>query len=184
MLLVAGFLTLAHKMAAVSNRLREAALPAPDLPPQGRHEAYGQADMNWTFQTLAGAPVKLADYRGRVVFLNFWATWCGPCVAEMPSIQRLHDRLNNDNVAFILVSDEDVPKIEQFLEDNPLRLPVFSAPGAPPSLFRTPAIPATFVIDTNGMVVLREIGATRWNHDNMLTFLRGLLSGQASDRTP
>src|SRR5262252_6664791 len=69
----------------------------------------GQMAPDFTIKDQSGHPVKLSDYQGKVVFLNFWATWCGPCVAEMANIQKLHDRLGSDEVAFLLVSDEDVP---------------------------------------------------------------------------
>ena len=143
-LLVTGLVYLASMIAGGSDGIREAALPSPVLPPSGKLAAYGQAAMDWSLQTLTGQHVTLADYRGKVIFLNVWATWCGLCVAEMPSIQTL---------------------------------PVFSAPGRMPPAFQTNAIPATFIIDTSGTVVLRQIGAVQWNQPRTVTFLQTLLNG-------
>lgn len=176
-LLVAALVTLGRNIAVGENGVREAMLPAPEFPPQGQMAAYGHADMDWTFETLTGESSTLSDYRGKVVFLNFWATWCGPCVAEMPSIQKLHDNLKRDDVAFLLVSDEDVPTIEGFVRERRLTLPVFHARGAVPRLFKTSVIPATFIIDENGIVVLRSIGAARWSSDASVMFLKTLLDG-------
>ena len=174
-LLVAVLVTLGRGIAGGQNGVREAMLPAPEFPQPGQMAAYGRADMDWTFETLTGRSSTLSDYRGKVVFLNFWATWCGPCIAEMPSIQKLHDNLKRDDVAFLLVSDEDVPTIEGFLRERRLTLPVFHARGTVPPLFKTSAIPATFIIDENGMVVLRSVGAARWNSDASVGFLKTLL---------
>jgi len=174
-LLVAGLVALASRAAGNASGIPEAALPAPEFPPHGQMAAYGQADMAWTFQRMEGGTASLSDYRGKVVFLNFWATWCGPCVAEMPSIQKLHDSLGRDDVAFLLVSDEEAPKIERFLQGRSLTLPVFRTRGTVPSLFRTSAIPATFIIDGSGMVVLRRIGAARWDSEPSVTFLKTVL---------
>jgi thiol-disulfide isomerase/thioredoxin len=174
-LLVVGASLLIDRMMA-NDPESSMMLPAPEFPTAAQKPVYGPADMRWTFQTLDGKPVTLADYRGKVVFLNFWATWCGPCVEELPNIRKLQETVKNDAIAFVLVSDEDRATIETFAKKKPMALPVFHAEGKSPPLFATNGIPTTFIIDPAGTVVFKYVGAAQWNHATAVTFLRGLMS--------
>jgi thiol-disulfide isomerase/thioredoxin len=146
---------------------------------------YGEAEPTWTFHTLTGESAKLGDYRGKVVFVNFWATWCGPCVAEMPSIQRLQAKMKDAPVEFLLVSDESTETIQKFLKKQTWTVQPFHGDGNPPSVFHTIGIPATFIVNPGGLVVYRHIGMARWDADAVVQFLRGLSLAQravATDR--
>jgi thiol-disulfide isomerase/thioredoxin len=87
----------------------ESRLEAPSFP------STTLADYDWIVQSLDGQDFKMSDVKGKVVFLNFWATWCPPCVAEMPSIQRLHEKLKDEGIVFVCISNEEVSKV------NPVR---------------------------------------------------------------
>jgi thiol-disulfide isomerase/thioredoxin len=175
-LLVVGAAMMVSRMATEGESGVSAALPPPEFPAAGQRSIYGKADRSWTFRTLEGDPVTLADFEGKVVFLNFWATWCGPCVVEIPSIQKLRDALEKDAVAFVLVSDEDRDKIRSFIERKKWSLTSFRMDGDRPALFEAPGIPATFILDPQGVVVFQHIGMAQWDHESTVTFVRDLLA--------
>jgi len=152
----------------------EVRLQSPEFPNQPKIAAYGQADYRWSVLTLDSVETPLSQFRGKVVFLNFWATWCQPCVAEMPSIQSLYDSLKNENVAFLLISDEDENTVRRFMEKR-FTVPVYLQKGEPPSLFRTDVIPATFILDCNGGLVFKHVGSAKWDGEPTVRFLRQLM---------
>ena len=147
----------------------------PEFPSGQPLSIFGRADESWTFTTLDGAPATLADFKGKVVFLNFWATWCGPCVAEMPSIARLRDALKDDPVAFVLVSDEARDTIDRFIKKKEWTLTSYRADGDPPAVFESPGIPATYIVNPDGLVVFKHVGMAQWDHESTVAFVRGLL---------
>ncbi len=134
---------------------------------------HGQADYDWTLKTLDGRDLPLADFRGQPLFINVWATWCGPCRDEMPDIQALHDSLPADNVAFLLVSEEDAADVRAYVDENEFTFPVYLSARLP-DVFESRGIPATFIVDPAGNVVFRRVGAAAWNSDACRNFLRAL----------
>jgi thiol-disulfide isomerase/thioredoxin len=180
--LFVGFALFVANMASEENAgLGESSLSAPRFPARDHLTAFGQADMNWSFQTMAGETVTLGDSRDKIIFLNVWATWCGPCIAEMASLERLRTSLAKDPVEFVFISEEDMPKIKQFVDRKALTLPIFRAPSLPKT-FQTGAIPATFVIDRSGTVVYRHVGAADWSDASAVTFLQGLAGAGSVER--
>jgi thiol-disulfide isomerase/thioredoxin len=176
-LLVAGGIVLAVIASRmVSEESSDASMQAPPPPFLDKQtlSIYGEAEPTWTVHTLDGTPTTLGAYRGKVVFVNFWATWCGPCVAEMPSIQRLQEKMKDAPVQFLLVSDESPATIEKFLKQKQWALQPFHGDGKPPSLFRTDGIPATFIVNPRGAVVYRHVGMAQWDADVVVRFLNGL----------
>jgi thiol-disulfide isomerase/thioredoxin len=135
----------------------------------------GTTDYRWTLKDLDGKSVDFSQYKGRVVFLNLWATWCGPCVSEIPSIANLASDPKLQDVAFVCVSVEDEAEpVRQFVERHKLGMSVFLAGESPPAAFQTKAIPATFVIAPDGRIVSREIGAAQWDDPSVIEFLARL----------
>ncbi len=127
--------------------------------------------------TVDGRRVNLEDYRGKVVFLNFWATWCGPCRAEMPSMADLHTRLSDRGLAVLAVTDEDAETVQAFLEQEPYPFTVLLDPKG--NLFHdleVRALPTTYVIDSAGGIVIEHQGGYLWNSPKMLDEFRRLLS--------
>ncbi len=117
---------------------------------------------------LDGKPVSFADHRGEVVLVNVWATWCGPCRVEMPSIQALYDRFKDRGFTVLAVSVDAGPryreKVIEFMEEEGLDLPVLLDPeGRIMRTLRTVGVPETFVLDREGRIVKRLIGATNWD---------------------
>lgn len=116
----------------------------------------------------------LSDFEEKPVFLNFWATWCPPCIAEMPSIQDLYDEYK-DKVAFVLISGESASVVEAFMEKNQYNLPVFSLKSSIPSIFETSTIPATFLISPSGRLVVQKNGAAKWDSQRIKKILDDLI---------
>jgi thiol-disulfide isomerase/thioredoxin len=147
-------------------------LPQPILtPPSG-----SLAEYRWDVTDLDGKAVDFANYRGKPMLLNVWATWCPPCVAELPSINNLaaNDRLKGLPIVCVSV-DDDRAAVSRFAEKNKMRMTVLHANGPPPSGFRTDGIPATFIIDGDGRVVVREVGAAQWDAPEVVDLLEKLL---------
>ena len=130
--------------------------------------------------SLAGGEVDLASQRGKVVVLNFWATWCPPCVAEMPSLERLHRALAPEGLSVVTVStDEDEAELRRFVAERALTLPVLKDPGGRVAAgeYRTTGYPETFVLDRDGRVLQHVVGPAEWDSAERLAYFRGLLEG-------
>jgi thiol-disulfide isomerase/thioredoxin len=138
------------------------------------------ADYNWTLADLSEQPVQFSRFKGKTVFLNIWATWCGPCVGEMPSIARLADnpRLKDKNVEFVCVStDDSIDKVVQFVRDKNWPMTVLRARSLPP-VFTTEAIPATYIITPDGRIVAAEVGANDWDRADVVAFLEKAIASK------
>lgn len=132
------------------------------------------ADAAWPMVTLDGEEATLGDYRGKTVFLNMWASWCPPCMAELPSIVRLHEAVADEEIAVLAMSwDEDLEDIHDALASRqatalPVLLPVKEAPRG----MEFTALPTTFIIAPDGRIVFRHAGAHEWDSAESLAFLR------------
>jgi len=111
--------------------------------------------------------------QGKVVFLSYWATWCPPCIAELPSIQELFNDYG-DKIDFLLLTNEDPEVVRRFLEKKKYNLPVFiPRMQAPQKLFER-SIPTNYIIDKSGKIIIKETGATDWNSKKVRDILKGL----------
>ena len=141
----------------------------PQTPPAQQPEAsYGIA-----LRTLDGRPVLLKELKGKAIFMNFWATWCPPCVAEMPGIQDLYTATQSENVAFVMVSvDEDINKLRRFMRRKKYTFPVYRlADNSIPAIYAGKTIPATFVISGAGKLAFRHEGMAASNSPDFKAFL-------------
>lgn len=157
-------------MALFVRRMRkrmESALSPPPLPT-------GAWDYRMDVEDLSGDPVDVEQFRGSVLVLNFWATWCAPCVAEMPSLERLRQATSDLGVAFACVTPEEPAVVRKFIADREIDLPVYIQRGDTPEHFETRSIPATFVIDPSGLVAMRHFGAAAWDDDSVVAYVGGL----------
>jgi peroxiredoxin len=135
--------------------------------------------------TLAGEGKDLVSYRGKVVVLNFWATWCPPCVAEMPSLERLHRTLGPEGLAVVTVStDEDEEILREFVARYELTLPVLLDPGGrvAAGAYRTTGYPETFVLDRRGVLLRHHVGPAEWDTPEALAHFRELLGPGVASR--
>jgi thiol-disulfide isomerase/thioredoxin len=142
------------------------------------------ATFDWPLVDLDEKPVSFAKFKGKTIFLNIWATWCGPCVREMPSIARLanNPKLWGKNIEFVCVSvDDSTQEVRAFLEGTDWAMNFLRADNLP-SVFATDGIPATFLIAGDGRIAAREVGATDWNQPRVVAFLEKLVSSPAQPR--
>jgi cytochrome c biogenesis protein CcmG, thiol:disulfide interchange protein DsbE len=114
----------------------------------------GRPAPSFQLQALNGAPTSLADYRGKPVIVNFWATWCEPCRAEMPLLSALYDHLQAQDLVVLSITDEDGLKAAQFLGGTKYHPSVLLDPGGKVhKQFHIQSIPATFIFDRDGKLV-------------------------------
>ncbi|MFC2113702.1 TlpA family protein disulfide reductase [Bacteroidota bacterium] len=108
--------------------------------------------------------------KGKLVFLNIWATWCPPCRAELPNIQKLYNDYG-DRIIMILASNEDEQKLKMFLEESGYDLPVYRMVQNPPEVFQSSSIPTTFLITPGGRITVRKTGSARWDGKFFTSYL-------------
>ena len=136
-----------------------------------------------------GRPVTLADYRGKVILLNVWATWCPPCRVEMPSMERLHQKLAGtdfrivavsvDGDAFYPAEQEGPGEVMAFVNQMGLTFDILHDPsGAIRSSYQTTGVPESFVIDRDGTIVKKVIGAAEWDGPVNEAIIRRLLDAR------
>jgi len=128
----------------------------------------------WQMRSPDGKTTKLNDLMGKAVFLDFWATYCGPCLAEMPGIERLAGSLKTENVAFAAVTGEKLAPVQEFLRKNCVAIPIYLADEEPPPDLSNSVLPTVYILDRNGRAVYRSQGAQNWDDDNARSFLRAL----------
>ena len=132
-------------------------------------------DFNFSVTDLRGNVVQINQYKGKVIFINLWATWCGPCRAEMPTIQELYNTVDHDKIVFILLSLDkasDQNKVINFIKKKEFTFPVFLPASQLTEQLNVPSIPTTFVISKAGNIVSRDIGTTNFNTKKFKKFLQ------------
>lgn len=132
------------------------------------------SDYNWHLIDGHNVAYNLQQAKGKVVLINFWATWCPPCIAEMPSLQKLYNDYS-DKVEFLFVTSEELNDINPFLEKNNYTFEVYRSVSNYPAIFDVSSIPRTFLIDKEGHIIIDETGATNWNSDTVRSTIDNLL---------
>jgi peroxiredoxin len=125
--------------------------------------------------------VTLASYRGKVVLLNVWATWCPPCRIEMPSMERLHRRFAGTDLRVVAVSVDvgDDQVVKDYIREQGYTFDVLHDPSTEiQRIYQTTGVPESFVIDRDGVIVKKEIGARHWDGPTTETLIRRLLDGR------
>lgn len=142
----------------------------------------GSKAPDFTLSDLNGQSVSLSDYRGKVVFLNFWATWCPPCREEMPAMERLHESMGDKDFAILAVNVEKGNRqaVENFINSGPYSFKVLLDPKSKAqSAYRVYRFPETFLIDKNGKILEHFLGARDWSSTEFLKYLNDVLGKQA-----
>jgi cytochrome c biogenesis protein CcmG/thiol:disulfide interchange protein DsbE len=130
---------------------------------------------------VSGDSVDVRDYRGEVMLLNLWATWCPPCEQEMPSIERLHEELGPLGLKVVAISIDqlDSGAIRRWAADRGLTFTVLhDESGRIQQVYQTTGMPESFVVDRHGVIVKKVIGATEWDHPAQKALFRRLLAAK------
>lgn len=130
-------------------------------------------------ESLSGEKVQLSDLKDKIIFLNFWASWCGPCKEEMPSIETLYQCYKQRDFVFLTISvDYEGPEpVRKFIEKHPYRFPVLLDPkGKTLDLFEISKIPATLIIDRKGKMIGRVIGPRDWSSPEVFSLVDQMLN--------
>lgn len=131
-------------------------------------------DFQWEFLDSGHQKKQLQDFMGKPILINFWATWCPPCIAEMPSLQKLQNDYK-DKVHFIFISHEDQSLTFQFLREKGWNLKSYRPLTTEPELLQSNSLPTTFIIDKDGTIVVKETGNKNWNSDGVKELLDNLI---------
>lgn len=138
----------------------------------------GHPAPNFTFPGLNGKMVSLADYRGHAVLVNVWATWCPPCVDEMPSMEKLYQELKGENFEILAVSIDALgtKAVAPFMKKYNLSFPALMDPeGTIKTLYQITGVPESFIINKQGILVEKIIGPREWATPAVVGFFRDLL---------
>ena len=129
------------------------------------------------FNDLEGNEFSLRNFENKVLFINYWATWCNPCLAEMPNMAELYNQYKeNDNIVFLYLSKEDADTIIDYIpkDDSLGQLPIYKI-VTDDDLFSTRGIPTTFIVNRNGEIVIKDDGSAVWNEQSVIDYLDKLL---------
>lgn len=132
---------------------------------------------DFTLQDMAGKLVHVEQLRGRTLFINLWATWCGPCRVEMPSIEALYQQADTSRVMFLMISVDEYARrdnVRKFATEKNFTFPIYMPTGSLPSLLQVPSIPTTLIVAPDGRIVMRESGLANYNTDKIREFLNSL----------
>jgi len=140
----------------------------------------------FTLPDLQGKDQALASDRGKVTLVNFWATWCAPCVAEMPSLEALHEAVGPEGLVVVGVAVDDTAKdVDQFVEEKKIRFPILRDPGGriAAQLYRTTGYPETFVVGPTGTLLESYVGPAEWDTPEAIRHFRDLVRSASTSPT-
>lgn len=131
---------------------------------------------NFILEGTDGKTLDMQAYKGKVVFMNYWATWCPPCIAEMPGINNLYKTTASDDIVFVMISlDDDFSKAARFVEKKGYDFPIFKVQSNIPAPFRSQSIPTTFIIAPDGSIAASHKGMADYDNEKVKGFLKGLI---------
>lgn len=133
-------------------------------------------DFRFSMEKADGETVSLEDFRGDVIFVNVWASWCPPCVAEMPTIETLYENVSSeDNIHFILLSlDEERQKATEFMEGKDFAMPYYFPASGMPAAFRSEYLPTTYIVSKAGQIIYKKEGIADYSSANFAQWMREL----------
>lgn len=131
----------------------------------------------FSFRDKHGNKKSTAELKGKIVFINFWATWCPPCRAEMPSLNDLYNRFRDDDrFVFLFLSEDNDPAVaERYLQNNGFNMPLLTGEGAVPEEVYSGTLPTTVVLNKKGEIVYKHEGLAKYNTTEFINQLKALL---------
>ncbi len=142
--------------------------------------AVGDVAPDFQLEDTKGNKVSLSDLRGKVVMVNLWATWCPPCIEEMPSMERLHEVMAGDDFVMLAINTEQNGRtvVPEFLQKTPYTFPIlYDDEGVVQKLYGVYKFPESFIVGKDGKVVEKIIGPLDWSSLKTITYLKGLTKG-------
>ena len=134
------------------------------------------SSLNLSLRAISnGSDFNLKDQKGKVILINYWATWCPPCRGEMPSLQSLYNDYQ-DKIIFAFITDDEKIKVDKFYAENNYELPTYNMMANPSPEISTRTLPTTFIIDKNGKLALKEVGTSNWNSGSVRNMLDALIT--------
>ncbi len=133
---------------------------------------------NFSLPDLEGKNVSLSDFKGKMVLLNIWATWCRPCVEEMPSIEKLYNQFKEKDLIILAVSIDIKGKkvVDPFMKLHNLSFTtLLDTDGSLQNLYRTTGVPESFIIDKNGVIIEKVIGSFDWSSPKIFQYFKNQL---------
>jgi len=141
----------------------------------------GDRAPEFRLKTIEGGSVSLADFRGKVVMVHFWATWCPPCVEEIPTLDRLYRSLMGKDFMMLAVSEDEGGEggVASFIRQNRLNLPVLLDTGSEVArLYGTYKLPETYIVDRQGVVRYKAIGPRDWTDPSSIQILQNFIEAR------
>ena len=157
-------------------------MKAPELlPPISNNDETKKIDFSYNtlqFENLENESFRIQDFKDKILFINIWATWCNPCLAEMPSMVELYENYKDDErIEFLYLSREKMNVIKNFIpnDENLQKLPLYKI-TSDDEFFATKAIPTTFILNRQGVIVVEDVGSAYWNDRSVIEYLNNLLA--------
>ena len=141
----------------------------------------GNPAPDFTLKDLSGRPVQLSSLNGKVVLVNFWATWCPPCREEIPSMVKLNQAMQGKNFQMLAISIDEGGKaaVEDFFKRGGITLPaLLDSDGQISRRYGTTGVPETFLVDTKGVIRKKVVGGLDWSHPEVIQFLEQMMASK------
>lgn len=122
----------------------------------------GKNEINFKIKNLKGREYSLKDFKGKNLFIVFWATWCRFCSMQLKEIQKIYEEFKNEEIEFLIISYESIPAIEKYVKKYGYTFPVYTQISELPPEFKISGIPATFILDKEGKIILKKEGYFNW----------------------
>ena len=143
----------------------------------GAFHLTGTVAPNFTLQSLDGEPITLNDLKGKVILLNFWATWCHPCIEEMASIERIYRKYQDKGFIVLGIDIMEKPeKVKKYVMENNITFPILlDTKGEVKRKYRVSGIPSTYLVNKAGMLIAKVLGEREWDNDTVCSILDELI---------
>lgn len=126
----------------------------------------------FTLKSVSGETTHVSEFKGKLIFLNVWASWCAPCRAEMPGIQELYDEIDRENIVFIMLSvDKNEKSAWNYINKKGFSFPAYVLSGYPTKQVAVPSLPTTLIISPEGKIIEKKVGMAKYNTSSFRKFL-------------
>lgn len=170
-LLLAAFVVAIFLFPDFKAFIQRQILMKPSLEKVENDITFAPEELNVQLKGVNVPDANLADFKDKIVFLNFWGSWCPPCRAEYPTIQKLYEA-KKDKVQFVLIAMQDEEQnVKQFLAENKYTTPVYLATSPLSEKMLPKVFPTTYILGKNGRILKKEEGASNWNSDSVIQFI-------------